>query len=402
MTALVGFGLAMLALWIWQGGQSAAFLLIVSAVWLASALGTRMLLLREVEAESRLEVSRLYAGDRAQVTLRIRHRSYWPVIWLVVKETWLHSSGTSMELRQLIVPWFRTVVKVTYTLRDLQRGEYRSGGVELFSGDLFGLVQVRRSRKGQASFVVYPKPLEVNESLHGGTDDDNRVGRHKEYWRESAILRSVRPYESGDPMHRIHWKLTARTGALKTKTFEPASSNRVRVCLDVSSDSYKGRDGLRLFETAARAAAGIARESQQAGGGWAHLMSSSNADAGIVVASADEIRSAYEWLARLRPNGNERFADYLLREALRLPARQTLICITPVSGVSLLPVLHRLRSGGHGCTVILVHSGAALSMPHRQWARELQHIGCGFAEVQAGAAPAPSICAEGGAVDGIA
>jgi uncharacterized protein (DUF58 family) len=242
--------------------------------------------------------------------------------------------------------------------------------------------------------------MTVDESLRSGADDDGRAGRHKEFWRESSVIRSVRPYEAGDPQHRIHWKLTARTGALKTKTFEPAGSQRVNVCLDVSSDSYRGIEGPRLFEAAIRAAAGIARQSQDASGGWVHLTSSSKADRGVVVASAEEIRSAYEWLARLRPDGSERFADYLLREALRLPMRQTLICVTPLSGAALVPALRRLRSAGHRCTVMLVHTEPALSWTHRQWKRELQEMDASFIEVPAQAVPATSV--EGGAVDGIA
>src|SRR5690606_22830311 len=115
---------------------------------------------------------------------------------------------------------------------------------------------------------------------------------------------------------------------------------------------------------------------------------------------AEELRSAYEWLAHLRPAGEECYADYLRSLALRLPARQTLVCVTPLSGAALLASLRRLRSAGSMCKILLVHTEPALSWAHRQWKSELAGIGAGFAEVQAQAVRIA--CVEGGAVDGIA
>src|SRR2546423_287779 len=44
----------------------------------------------------------------------------------------------------------------------------------------------------------------------------------------------VRPYEAGDPLSRIHWKLTGHSGILQTKLFEPARSADVVLALDLA------------------------------------------------------------------------------------------------------------------------------------------------------------------------
>lgn len=396
-----------LALWIWKGGQSAAFLFVGMAVLLMAALGSALLPLRGVYAESRVEASRLYAGETTRVTLRIRHRSYWPVMWLVVRETWQHTGGDIVEFRQLLFPWFRSEMTLQYELRDLPRGQYRSIGVELYTGDLFGLAQTRRNKAGQASFLVYPKPMNIEALLRSGSDDEGSTGGQAVLWQESGVLRSVRPYEAGDPLQRIHWKLTARTGSLKTKTFEPVSSKRITVCVDTSSSSYEGLGGRAVFESAVRAAAGMVRQSLAGGSSWTQLRSSVNGDVGVTITSVEAIRLAYEWLARLRPDSRASYADYMGEAALRLSPQQTLVCITPQADRALLLALRRLMGAGRACTVLLVHAAPALSWAHRDWKHELLNLGCGFGEVQAraeaGAKSSPLVTfVEGGSVDGIA
>ena len=45
----------------------------------------------------------------------------------------------------------------------------------------------------------------------------------------------IRPYEPGDPLNRIHWKLTGHTGNLQTKIFEPTRSAEVLLVLDMAA-----------------------------------------------------------------------------------------------------------------------------------------------------------------------
>ena len=60
----------------------------------------------------------------------------------------------------------------------------------------------------------------------------------------------VRDYEPGDPMHHVHWRLSAHAGHLQTKTYEPTRSAEVLFALDLS-------DGEPFWE---RADAAIAEE----------------------------------------------------------------------------------------------------------------------------------------------
>ena len=66
----------------------------------------------------------------------------------------------------------------------------------------------------------------------------------------------MRAYEAGDPLNRVHWRATARTGQLHSKVYEPSTVVGATIVLDFHRDSYlaearalplrAGRDHRRL------------------------------------------------------------------------------------------------------------------------------------------------------------
>jgi len=41
-------------------------------------------------------------------------------------------------------------------------------------------------------------------------------------FEDPTRISGVRPYELGDPLNRVHWRATARTGVLHSKVHEPS------------------------------------------------------------------------------------------------------------------------------------------------------------------------------------
>ncbi|MCA9217655.1 MAG: DUF58 domain-containing protein, partial [Planctomycetales bacterium] len=53
---------------------------------------------------------------------------------------------------------------------------------------------------------------------------------------------SVRKYEPGDPMNRVHWRATASTGTLHSKLYEPSTVAGATFLLDFHRDSHPAKD----------------------------------------------------------------------------------------------------------------------------------------------------------------
>jgi len=58
--------------------------------------------------------------------------------------------------------------------------------------------------------------------------------RAPQLFEERERFAGVRRYEPGDPLNRIHWRLTGHLGVLQTKLFEPTRSADVLLALDLS------------------------------------------------------------------------------------------------------------------------------------------------------------------------
>jgi uncharacterized protein (DUF58 family) len=106
--------------------------------------------------------------------------------------------------------------------------------VELEISDPFDLLPVSRSLEHEAELLVMPEPritapVPILRRLpFGAPSPAARMFEDRERFA------GVRPYELGDPLNRIHWKLTAHAGELQTKLFEPTRSADVLLVLDLA------------------------------------------------------------------------------------------------------------------------------------------------------------------------
>lgn len=83
--------------------------------------------------------------------------------------------------------------------------------------------------------VVFPAPLSDGAEMLSGSDDDERDGSRDGYVAEDASSTAgIRPYQDGDPMNRIHWKITARTGKLSSRLLDDPPQDSLMIDLEES------------------------------------------------------------------------------------------------------------------------------------------------------------------------
>ena len=119
--------------------------------------------------------------------------------------------------------WAGKEIVLNYKIEPPMRGYYQIGPLVLETGDLFGLHRRYRVER-TTSFCsstrrVVPLP---------GYDIASRrpIGEvrltHRLY-EDPTRIAGVRQYQAGDPLNRVHWRATARTGQLHSKIYEPST-----------------------------------------------------------------------------------------------------------------------------------------------------------------------------------
>jgi len=112
--------------------------------------------------------------------------------------------------------------------------------IEVVSRGLAGLVACARRRTVPLArpLAVGPRPLPAAEPFpelfRTWGDGEARPAP------TGDLVRGVRPYVTGDPMRRVHWRATARVGDLVVKEVEDTGAPRLYLALDLGAGGAAG------------------------------------------------------------------------------------------------------------------------------------------------------------------
>ncbi|WP_079913819.1 DUF58 domain-containing protein [Paenibacillus sp. 32352] len=373
------------ASWYWAnalGGRSAwicfyglSFLLLYIG---AGAVG----LMRPVRVERTKEPIRCWSGEALELKLRLRYGAMvMPLGWLLVEERWMNTgTGEMIVVRDTVRLQLNGTGEAVLRLPGMPRGLYRleESGVGII--DAFGLLRIRRRsiQTGQHRILVLPRPLQLQTAAIGAGEELPPAGPQPRLQRQAAstLAYGTRPYAPGDPLNRIHWRSTARAGALRAKETEQPGSDRLLICLDAA----KGVPNAAAFGTAVEAAAGLAQRALQLGMG-VRLAATDRQGRSIEARGRERFAELLELLAQLPCDGDSPLAPAVQREALHGGRGADIAVITAQPDEQLLRVLFRLRE--RAVHMVYVHGGDVSPDAVKEWRRQAEAAGCRFTAVSA-------------------
>ena len=193
-------------------------------------------------------------GARVRLEVEVRRASRMPVAAATVRGSLGRLGDYECRLRG----HGRTLTG-TVDLGRLPRGRFRVSGAVLELGDVLGLETVSLPVDGAAAVLVHPRLVEL-ETLFSEAGRRGGDGRRLLLRRTAGFdFHSVREYEQGESLRRVHWPTTARRGQLMVKELDDAPRDAVVVVLDCDPSGAVGSPPDSSFDTAVRAAASILR-----------------------------------------------------------------------------------------------------------------------------------------------
>ena len=222
---------------------------IVPDLWYRNAL-------RHLVVHQYVNHRNVFFGEEVTLSVSIENHKFLPLPWLKVenkivpplavlsKKTFRLQNVRRDTLAGTWLLWAFQRVTRQYRMRCQERGFHRFGPVRLHSSDPFGWLECEVTVPALESLVVYPliAPLEAL-----GLSSVHPLGEHSTTRRlleDPLQVAGVRDYVLGDDPRRIHWKATARTGALRSKVYETPALRRLLLLLDVwnYSEAARGTD----------------------------------------------------------------------------------------------------------------------------------------------------------------
>ncbi len=396
--ALIGASLALQAGLVAFAGYVLLGVLLLTR-YLAKAWITHIEGSRECKAEP------LQVGDGVDVTVKLKNTGTLPIGWLLVEdmlpEFALKQRPPRVNIKGrritvVYIPRGKTKV-IKYTITFNVRGYYQIGPTFVETGDVFGLHRRHRVLSEPAFVLVLPKILPLSKYEFASKRPIGEVRLANRLFEDPTRTAGVRPYQVGDPLQRVHWRATARTGELHVRVYEPTSLAGATVLIDFHGAGYFARGEPARSELAVTAACSIAYAvsllNQQIGfasngrdaaervraEALEKATDAEQSEEGFdtrnearerfeEVAQSDSLRPVQvttrrgydqfnqirESLARLEMTDGMTFARLVVEVAPRLPKDATVIALLPAVSVDTSVALGQLRRQGFAISVILV------------------------------------------------
>jgi uncharacterized protein (DUF58 family) len=245
-----------------------------------------------------------------------------------------------------------------YLLREVPRGRYPIEASEVVIEDLFGLERVTVDLPASASILVYPRLVDVDR-LFSDSGARTPEGRQLLLRRPTGFdLHSVRDYQQGESLRRVHWPTTARRGHLMVKELEDSPRDEVAVLLDADAATVVGAAPESSFELAVRAAGSIVK-SHASRGRRAALIVNGHRPAYQRVHSFDgDWHRALEALAAVEPDGHAPVANMLADEAGPAARALELTIVTSALSPRLVERLAHRALAGHAASLVYVDTAS--------------------------------------------
>lgn len=379
---------------VFQLGLLAYAMYVLLAVLISSRFLTQTWI-RSVAATR--ECNRLVAeiGDVVAVVVSLSNRSALPVAWLLVEDLLprkaLMFRPPNLQLQgrrmQLFMLRGHGTKRLMYQMRCNRRGYYQLGPTVVETGDLFGLHRRYHVATEPHFLLVYPRVIPLQGFDIASRRPIGEVRMTYRLYEDPTRIAGVRRYEPGDPLNRVHWRATARTGTLQSKAYEPSTVAGATLLLDFHRDSHAARHEPFRSELAVTAAASVANAIYEMGQqiglvtngrdaadrirveGWDYNPKTRQQARGessmreqnerlqpLVVATGrgpDQIHHIFATLARIELTDGLDLGQLILETTSRMPRDATVITIMPRATNRDVVALQTLRRQGFAVAVIL-------------------------------------------------
>jgi len=230
-----------------------AFLAAVGVSWvLVLATGRHLQVVRTVTPRQPV------AGDPLLLSFRVRNGSLLPGLQVTLVDATgeLGSRDRLIEVESLRSRSERVATSGPWPAR---RGIYRLPAQIAVAEDPLGLVRIRRRLGDTLDLTVSPRLAHLAScALFADMGARRGGGRRGLPSLDASEFRGIRPHNPGEPLNRVDWKATAKTGSLMLREMEDATDSDVTLLLNGAAPGVFGEPPETDFEVAVQAAGSMA------------------------------------------------------------------------------------------------------------------------------------------------
>lgn len=343
---------------------------------------------------------RAFIDEPITLAIELSNQKLLPLPWyewhLALVEAWevegerlaeASAPGTNWLVRRGALGWYQKNAWQV-TMKVAVRGHHQIGPGHVRSADLLGIFPKRHEFDEPQHVTVFPRVFTMEDlGFPADRPFGERKGRNRIY-EDPLRVAGIREYLPGDPLKRIDWKATARSGELQARVYEASATQQLylMVNIDTLEHAWEGylRDDLeRTISTAASVAVWAAGARFAVG-----LLANGSfpeADRPIRIApsrSPAQLTNLLAALAVIQPLTMGDLSNAIRRESGKMPLGSTIVVVASLIPDSLAAVILRLADEGHRVFVIATSNRVD---PELVPGVPVQSVGRAFSRMGAGA-----------------
>jgi uncharacterized protein (DUF58 family) len=240
-------------------------------------------------------------------------------------------------------------------VENVPRGRYRFTDAEVSVLDPFGLSRRDQKLPDSGALLVYPRLTSLGSLFSERGLRSHGAGRVLLRRPAGFELHSVREYQSGESLRRVHWPSTARRQQLMVKELEDAPRDEVAVVLDAQSGFGAGKPPDSSFDAQVRAAGSIL---------WTHARRGRHSRLLVTSGAAPEVVSmrsyerdwprALEALAAAEQTGRRPAEAFLVEDSGDAVRASDLVVVTAALRPALVEAIVSRGAGRQHVSVVYV------------------------------------------------
>lgn len=302
----------------------------------------------KIKAERFIQTTQVRRGGKLIVRVKLKRLSRFPMLYLVVKEISQSAQlkrHAESKLKTVKMIGLRQMIKWTYEIDHMPRGEHTLDGIEIEVSDFFGWIKKTHLIPLKQSVIVYPNvtemvymPIETRYDQGSAVSPFNLV-------KDTTMATGVRDYQPGDRVSWIHWKSFARTQTLRTKEFEDRQSQDLFILVD--------RKASTNFEEQIELTASILQAVVRNHASAAFLSLGATRIYFPAIQNEDQLQRAMFHLAKVEADLNQPIEEILTKDSAVSNVTSVLL-ITGDLTAGLIEAIPRAAKNLKKCTVFVV------------------------------------------------
>ena len=318
----------------------------------------------------------VFEGEEAEMVERIQNRKLLPIPWLRI-EAKMHPNLKFSQMSDMTIKheefhksFFSLMPFTGITRRHRilcrKRGCYRLSTAAMTCGDAFGFQELVRDIHVDSELLVYPKLMPLEEIPFPSHSWMGDITIRRWILEDPFLASGVREYQFGDPMNRINWKASARTGAFQVYHMDHTADPRIMILLnvDLSESMWESVTDLERIERGISYSAAIAQTAIENGipvGFGSNAYSIDNKEEPIRVEprpGKGQLTFLLEVLAKMVVARSRTFFTFLEEQLERDTNPMDILLLTSYVGERMEGQINKLRRKGHSVDIIMLEANA--------------------------------------------